>query len=247
MQLNTIEMQGWPDFLFRIHTDRVNSLVYANALTREGSETFFFPVIVFFYALAPGSLLSYAGRGWADEDARLRQWPRGRMRRWRASSAWASLCHLLWSGHWLLLPQHSGWSLPVLTSAVAFVGGGDLFECTPTPLSYQVWSTLVVDSRNCFFFFRSQMCTILVCSKQSRDQNMRSVWWADVMLQLFAEVIIVLLMELLHKKNQKTSVLCIRKLNFYGSLPPLTCLVPLHIGQQQLCIFIYFILLWKGD
>lgn len=118
----------------------------------------FFPVIVFFYALAPGSLLSYAGRGWADEDVRLRQWPWGRMRRWRASSAWASLCHLLWSGRWLLSPQHSGWSLPVFTSAVAFVGGGDLFECSPTPLFHQVWSTLVADSRHFYFFFKSQIC-----------------------------------------------------------------------------------------
>lgn len=28
---------------------------------------------MFFYALAPGPLLSHAGRGWVDEDVRLRQ------------------------------------------------------------------------------------------------------------------------------------------------------------------------------
>lgn len=120
----------------------------------RGEWNIFFPVIVFFYALAPGSLLSYAGRGWADEDARLRQWPRGRMRRWRASSAWTSLCHLLWSGHWLLLPQHSGWSLPVLTSAVAFVGGGDLFECNPTPIILPSLEYISGRLSRLFFFFQ---------------------------------------------------------------------------------------------
>lgn len=111
---------------------------------------------------------------------RMRAWgsgPRGRMRRWRASSARASLCHLLWSGHWLLLAQHSGWSLPVLTSAVAFVGGGDLFECTrpSSPTQYhQVSSTLVADSRYKLSCANSHICTIWVCLAMWRPNRNRA-------------------------------------------------------------------------
>lgn len=60
-------------------------------------------------------------RVWVGEDACMKQRQRafsGQMRRWRASSAWALLLYLIWSGAGLLLEHHSGWSLPVLTSVI---------------------------------------------------------------------------------------------------------------------------------
>lgn len=44
------------------------------------------------------------------------------------------------------------------------------------------------------------VCLAVHMVKQIRDQNVKSVWRADVMMQLFAEVIL-LLMVLLHKNN----------------------------------------------
>lgn len=66
--------------------------------------------------ISPGLIMSLYG-AWVDEDACMKQRQRafsGQMRRWRASSAWALLFCLMWSGRGLLLLHHSGWSLLVL-------------------------------------------------------------------------------------------------------------------------------------
>lgn len=70
--------------------------------------------------ISPGLIMGLYG-AWVGEDACMKQWQRafsGQMRRWRASSAWALLLYLIWSGVGLLLLQHSGWSLPVHILAI---------------------------------------------------------------------------------------------------------------------------------
>lgn len=70
--------------------------------------------------ISPGLIMSLYG-AWVDEDSCMKLWLRafsGQMRRWRASSVWALLFYLMWSGHGLLLLHHLSWSPPVLASAI---------------------------------------------------------------------------------------------------------------------------------
>lgn len=70
-------MLEWSSSHRRIDINTVSPLLHANAWAGVGSCPFS-SLIVLFYALAQGSLLAYAGRGWMGMHA----WSSGRVDRW---------------------------------------------------------------------------------------------------------------------------------------------------------------------
>lgn len=136
-------MPEWSSSHRRIDINRVSPLLHANAWAGVGSCPFS-SLIVLFYALAQGSLLAYAGRGWMGMHA----WSGGRVDRWEGGGPHQP-------GHCSSIQCGVAIDCSYYTTQVDHCQSllqPWLLLVVVTHLKYVVWSTLGTDAAVSFFF-----------------------------------------------------------------------------------------------
>lgn len=147
-------MPEWSSSHRRIDINRVSPLLHANAWAGVGSCPFS-SLIVLFYALAQGSLLAYAGRGWMGMHA----WSGGRVDRWEGGGPHQP-------GHCSSIQCGVAIDCSYYTTQVDHCQSllqPWLLLVVVTHLKYVVWSTLVTDAA-VSFFFSSTSAVMHLCS-----------------------------------------------------------------------------------